>query len=168
MSRRAFYSFHFAHDNWRASQVRNIGAIEGNAPASDNDWEAVKKGGDPAIQQWIDSQLSGRGCTIVLIGSATAGRKWINYEIEKSWNDGKGVFGIYIHCLKDRNGQQTTKGQNPFDAFTMKRDGAKLSSIVKAYDAPLRESTAVYEYIKNGLSAWVEEAIRIPQQYAAR
>ena len=72
MARRAFFSFHFDADNWRASQVRNIGAIEGNSPASDNDWEAVKKGGNPAIQRWIDDQLAGRGCTIVLIGSATA------------------------------------------------------------------------------------------------
>lgn len=24
-----FYSFHYAPDNWRASQVRNIGAVEG-------------------------------------------------------------------------------------------------------------------------------------------
>ena len=28
---------------------------------------------------------------IVLIGESTANRKWINYEITKSWNDHKGV-----------------------------------------------------------------------------
>jgi hypothetical protein len=49
MARRAFFSFHFDADNWRASQVRNIRAIEGNPPTSDNDWETVKKGGDAAI-----------------------------------------------------------------------------------------------------------------------
>jgi len=65
MARRAFYSFHFEPRQLEGSQVRNIGAIEGNSPASDNDWEAVKKGGDAAIQRWIDGQLSGRGCTIV-------------------------------------------------------------------------------------------------------
>lgn len=165
MARRAFYSFHFDLDNWRASQVRNIGAIEGNAPASDNDWEAVKKGGAAAIQRWIDNQLVGRGCTIVLIGSATAGRKWINYEIEKSWNDGKGVLGIYIHRLKDRYGQQSVKGNNPFDGFTMQQNNAKLSTLVKAYDPPHWESTAAYDYIKANLSSWVEDAITFRQQY---
>ncbi|MEQ1935299.1 MAG: TIR domain-containing protein [Fimbriimonadaceae bacterium] len=165
MPRRAFYSFHFALDNWRASQVRNIGAIEGNPTASDNDWEAVKRGGAPAIQRWIDDQLLGRGCTIVLIGSETAGRKWINYEIEKSWNDGKGVLGIHIHGLKDRNGMQSTRGANPFDAFTLQRDKRKLSSIVKAYDSAFWQSTDVYNYISANLGDWVETAIDIRKNY---
>ena len=105
MSRKVFYSFHFTPDSWRASQVRNIGIVEGNQPVSDNDWEDVKKGGNDAIQKWINNQLHGRSCTIVLIGKNTAGRKWIKYEIEKSWNDGKGVVGIYVHNLKGANGE---------------------------------------------------------------
>ena len=31
--------------------VRNIGTIEGNRPATDNDWETVKNGGDAAIKR---------------------------------------------------------------------------------------------------------------------
>ncbi len=30
---------------------------ESNQPASDNDWEAVKKRGAEAVQKWIDGQL---------------------------------------------------------------------------------------------------------------
>ena len=96
MARKAFYSFHYIPDNWRASQVRNMGAIEGNIPVSDNDWEEITKGGDKAIQKWIDGQINGKSCAIVLIGTNTAGRKWIKYEIKKSWNDGKGVLGIWL------------------------------------------------------------------------
>jgi len=92
-------------------------------------------------------------------------RKWINYEIEKSWNDGKGVLGVYIHHLKDRNGQQSAKGANPFDGFTMKGDNSKLSSIVKAYDPPYWESTDVYAHIKSNLAAWVEAAIATRGSY---
>lgn len=165
MARRAFYSFHYKPDNWRASQVRNIGVIEGNTPVSDNDWEEVKRGGDKAIQKWIDGQLKGRSCTIVLIGEKTAGRKWIRYEIETSWIFGKGVLGIYIHNLKDRNENQSNKGKNPFDAFTMDGDGEKLSSIVKAYDPPYTRSTTVYGYISRNLENWVEEAITIRNNY---
>ena len=51
MKRRVFYSFHYVPDNWRAATVRNIGAIEGNSPATDNDWETVTSGGDPAIKR---------------------------------------------------------------------------------------------------------------------
>jgi hypothetical protein len=159
MARRVFYSFHYVPDAWRTSQVRNIGTIEGNKPASDNDWETVKKGGDDAIKRWINNQLDGRSCTIVLIGSQTAGRKWIKYEIEKSWNDGKGVLGIYIHNLKDSDGNQTTKGKNPFADFNVK--GTSLSSIVKAYDPPYSDSKDVYNYISNNIETWIEEAITI-------
>ena len=88
MTRRVFFSFHYQRDAWRASQVRNIGVIEGNASATDNKWEEVKRGGDAAIRRWIDEQLTGRSCTIVLVGAETADRQWVKYEIEKSWNDG--------------------------------------------------------------------------------
>jgi len=165
--RRVFYSFHYEKDNWRAAQVRNMGVVEGNTPVSDNDWEEVKKGGDKAIQNWIDEQLKGRTCTIVLIGEKTAGRKWINYEIEKSWNSEKGVVGIYIHNLKDKDGNQSKKGRNPFDDFTITVNGVKkkMSTIVKAYDPPYTTSTYVYDYIKNNLESWVEEAIKIRNEY---
>ena len=48
MARKVFYSFHYQADGWRASKVRNIGVVEGNAPATDNKWEEVKRGGDVA------------------------------------------------------------------------------------------------------------------------
>ena len=35
MTRKVFFSFHYKPDNWRASQVRNIGKVEGNTPAGD-------------------------------------------------------------------------------------------------------------------------------------
>lgn len=165
MARRTFYSFHYKPDNWRASQVRNMGVIEGNRPVSDNDWEQIKRGGDKAIQKWIDEQLKGKSCTIVLIGAKTAGRKWIDYEIEKSWNDEKGVLGVYVHNLLDADKNKSAKGENPFAHFTMKRDNKKLSSIVKAYDPPYSNSKNVYAYIKENLATWVEDAISIRENY---
>jgi hypothetical protein len=107
--------FQYKPDNWRASQVRNIGAIDGNRPVSDNDWETITKGGDKAIQKWIDGQIDGKSCAVVLIGTNTAGRKWINYEINKAWDEKKGVCGIYIHNLQDKDEKQSSKGSNPFD-----------------------------------------------------
>lgn len=163
--RQIFYSLHYKQDNWRASQIRNIGVVEGNKPASDNKWEDVKRGGEKAIKEWIDDQLSGRSCTVVLIGENTAGRKWIKYEIEKSWNDSKGVLGIYIHNLKNLSGEKSNKGKNPFEDFTMKRDDEKLSSIVKAYNPPSTDSKKVYNYISEKLSDWIEEAIKIRNNY---
>ena len=105
--------------------------------------------------------MSGKSCAIVLIGAATAGRKWINYEIVKAWDDGKGVLGIYIHNLKNNDGEKSNKGSNPFDNITLGGTSNKLSSVVKAYDPPYSVSTDVYDYIKKNLSDWVEAAIAI-------
>jgi hypothetical protein len=165
MARRIFSSFHYKPDNWRAATVRSIGAIEGNKLASDNDWESVTSGGDSAIKRWIDEQMKGKSCVVVLIGAGTAGRKWINYEIEKGWNDGKGLLGIYVHNLKDRDGTQATKGRNPFDGFTVGEQKKKLSSIVKAYDPPYSTSSNAYGHIKDNIVDWIEEAIAIRGAY---
>ncbi len=163
MARRAFYSFHYKKDNWRAAKVRNMGVVDGNKPATDNDWEAIKKGGAKAIQKWIDDQLKGKSVAIILIGQNTAGRKWINYEIKKAWKDGKGVMGIYIHNLEDSDGNQSAKGKNPFDAFNI--GGKSMAKIVKAYDPPYTKSRNVYNCIKNNLADWIEKAIEIRSKY---
>lgn len=163
MTRKAFYSFHYKSDNWRASQVRNMGLVAGNKPATDNDWETVKKGGDTAIKRWINDQLSGKSVAVVLIGEKTASRKWIKYEIKKAWEDGKGVLGIYVHNLKDSNGNQSNKGSNPFDDINV--EGTSLSTIVKAYDPPFSTSKDVYNHIEEKLANWIEEAIKIRGKY---
>lgn len=159
MARQVFFSFHYKPDNWRASQVRNVGAIEGNKPASDNDWEEVTAGGDDAIKKWIDDQMKGRSCSIVLIGGKTAGRKWIKYEIQRAWGLNKGVLGIFVHNLKDADGDTTAKGRNPFEDFTI--GGTDMAKIVKAYDPPYSTSTNVYSHIKDNIEDWIEAAIKM-------
>lgn len=109
--------------------------------------------------------MKGKSCVIVLIGANTAGRKWINYEIKEGWNGGKGLLGIHIHNLRDRDGNKTTKGSNPFNGFTVGDEKKKLSSIVKTYDPPYAKSTNVYNHIKENIVDWIEEAIEIRNNY---
>jgi hypothetical protein len=161
MPRNAFYSFHYKPDNARASQIRNMGVVDGNKPAADNDWETITRGGDQAIERWINDQLKGRSCAIVLIGQNTAGRKWINYEISTAWNKKMGVLGIYIHNLRDLSGNQALKGSNPFDHVRFTNGGKALSCVVVAYDPPYTDSKYVYAHIKNNLPDWIEQAIKI-------
>ncbi len=163
--RRVFFSFHYERDNWRAAQIRNAGALDGNEPVTDNQWEAIRGRGNAAIQKWIDDQISSRSCTVVLIGRETAERQWVRYEITKTWNEGKGVVGIYIHKLKDRLGRQDLQGDNPFDQITFNGTRQSLPSIVKAYNPNSNDSQLAYAAITSNLQAWVEEAIRIRQQY---
>lgn len=163
MARRCFYSFHYKPDNWRAAKVRNIGVIEGNQPATDNDWETITKGGDKKIKEWITGQLKGRTCEIVLIGANTSGRKWITYEISEAWNSDMGVVGIHIHNITDKDEKQSSKGGNPLDHVTFKKTGKRLSTIAKSYDPPRTTSSGVYSYISDHIEDWVEEAIEIRQ-----
>ena len=164
MKRQVFYSFHYEPDNWRTSQVRNIGAIEGNKLVSDNKWEEIKRGGDFAIKKWINSQMQNRSCTIVLVGANTANRKWINYEIDKSWANKMGIAGIYIHGLKNQDKYISKKGVNPFD-YIGYNSHKRLSKIVKCYNPPGENSKERYNWIEDSLADIVEEAIDIRNQY---
>ncbi len=153
--RQIFYSFHFANDVMRVQQIRNIGALEDNKPVSENQWEDIKRKGDDAIKRWIDDNMSYRSCVIVLIGTETAERKWVQYEIKKAWEDKKGLFGIYIHNLKCPKTGKCLKGPNPFDLFEFS-DGTKLSSFITCYNPNPEDA---YSDIRTHLESWVEKAI---------
>lgn len=161
MARRVFYSFHYKPDVFRVSQVRNIGSIEANKPATDNDWETVKSGRDIAIKRWITGQMKGRSCTVVLVGQNTANRKWINHEIIKSWDEGMGAVGIRIHGLKNSEGYISKMGNNPFDYIGYGNTGKKLSSIVKCYNPAGSNSKERYAWIAKHLENAIAEAINI-------
>ncbi|WP_433630411.1 TIR domain-containing protein [Chryseobacterium cucumeris] len=154
--RQIFYSFHYDNDVFRVQQIRNIGALEGNEPVSPNEWETVKRGGDASIKKWIEENLKYKSCVVVLIGSETANRPWVRYEIEKAYNDGKAILGIYIHNLKCPRKGTSSKGENPFDRFTLKSTGLPLSKVVKCYDP---NPYNAYSDIANNLEHWIEEAI---------
>ena len=162
MKRQVFYSFHYKNDVRRVSQVRNIGALEDNKPVSDNEWEEVKRKGDDNIKKWINDNMNYRSCVIVMVGEETANRKWVKYEIEKAWNDGKGVLEIYIHNLKDPVTGKCSQGKNPFSSFTIKKDNKSLADIVKCYNPNPNDA---YNDIKDNLEKWVEEAIKIRNNY---
>lgn len=163
MSRRVFYSFHYEADSWRVGTVRNMGVIEGSEPTTDNDWETVKKGGDVAIKRWINGQLRRRTCTVVLVGTDTAGRKWIDYEIEQSWKRGMGVAAIHVNGLKDRNRRCSAKGENPF--VRLRPCGVHLYKVAKCYTPRGHGSQKKYAWIRNNIAEIVEEAICIRGQY---
>lgn len=163
MPRKVFFSFHFSNDFWRTQQIRNIGFIEGNSVATPNCWEEIKRKGDDNIKRWIDSNLTGKSCTIVLVGSETANRKWVKYEIEKSWELGKAVFGIMIHGLKDNSGNTALKGNNPFDHFNI--SGTSLSKIINCHDPVGYSSQDKYRTISTNMESWIEQAIKIRGGY---
>ncbi|WLD95986.1 TIR domain-containing protein [Agrobacterium leguminum] len=161
MARKCFYSFHYDDDNWRVSTVKNIGAIEGQQLIAANDFEELKRQGDKAVSDWIAKNMAGRSTVIVLIGSNTAARKWVNHEIKYGFENGKALVGIHIHRLLDRQGNPSKKGANPFETFTVGAQKTPLTNWAKTYDPGGSDSKAVYETIKNNIESWVEEAIKL-------
>ena len=159
--RRVFYSFHFESDSWRTSQIRNIGVVEGNGVAFDNEWEKIKSEKDKVIKGWIDKQMKNRSCTIVLIGEKTSESKWVVYEIKKSLELGKGIFGIYIHRLKDSKSKRAKKGKNPFkDKVLIKEFGNERMNSIKTHNPPVSKDKEAYNYIADNLQGWIEESLK--------
>ena len=152
--RRVFYSFHYDNDVMRVQQIRNIGAIESNEPVQKNQWETVKRSGKAAIEKWIDDNMKYCSCVVVLIGSETANREWVNYEIKHAWESGKALMGIYIHNLRDPKVGTCTKGKNPFSNFRIGR--TNMADLIPCHDPNAYDA---YGDIRKNLEKWVEEAI---------
>jgi hypothetical protein len=116
MARRTFFSFHYQLDVWRASVVRKSSFLQEAVEAEWIDasiWEDAKATSDAAVKKLIDGGLRNTSVTAVLIGSKTASRQWVNYEIDQSIQRGNGLLGVYIHNIKDDNQKTATKGTNP-------------------------------------------------------
>lgn len=114
--RRTFFSFHYQRDIWRATNVRNSGAIDHKLQAGWVDaslWETTKRKGSDAIRQLIEQGLKGTSVTVVLIGAQTADRPWVQYEIRQSLERGNGVIGVRIHRIKDQDGRKDRPGPVP-------------------------------------------------------
>ena len=165
MARRVLSSFHFDNDFSRTQLVRNIGILQGNKPVSSNRWEDVKRKGDDGIKRWIKQNITGKSCVVVLVGSKTANRPWINFELSHGWNEGKGIVAVRIHALKDLNGNTSSLGQNPLSFVKFANSTTALGSVAKIYDPAGSSSKAVYKSIADNIEAWVVEAIEIRNRF---
>lgn len=158
MARTTFFSFHYDNDIWRASQVRNSDVVDDDLDESGfidgGSWESLKREGDDAVRRWINRQMKGCSVTVVLIGSGTYNRKWINYEIEKSYGENMGLVGVRIHNIQDEDGNKDSRGKNPLSKYKDSDTNENLSSIFNTYDW-------VYDDGHENLGDWVEEAAEI-------
>ena len=143
MVRTVFFSFHYQRDVFRVNQIRSIPKITGTAAAGFRDaslWEEAKRKGDAAIKRLIDNALQGTTVTVVCIGYKTAGRRYINYEIDQSFKRGNGLVALQIHHL----------------------DGGSNRGTDPPGDVPRKITDAgfkAYKYVdKDKLADWIEQA----------
>lgn len=161
--RQVFYSFHFDNDVMRVQLIRNMGIVEGDTPATANEWEQLKRK-DGGQKKWIDDNMAHRSTVIVLIGQQTYARPWVKYEIGKATAEKKALLGIYIHNLKCPNQGTCSQGPNPFDYVTIPdgpNKGKPLSTITKCYNPT---SNDAYNSISTNLNTWIEAAILAPKR----
>jgi len=110
--RKVFFSFKY-EDVTRAMVVRNSWVTQGKEAAGfidKADFEAVKRQGDRAIQNWIDRQMEGTSVTVVLVGEETLSSRWVRYEINQSIERGNGLLFIDISKIADLQGNTTERG----------------------------------------------------------
>lgn len=165
MARRVFYSFDYERDAVRVQQVKNMGVLAGQPILTSNRWEEVTGGTKRGIKKYIDEQMEGKSCVVVLIGKRTAGREWVQYEIEKAWSESRGLVGVFIHNLADMNKLKSAKGTNPFRNFRVGRRKIGMNLVVPVYDPPGSSSSTVYRWIERNLPSMVEEGIKVRNDF---
>lgn len=156
MTRRVFFSFHYARDVRRIVQIRNSWVVRAKGEAQPfydaAAFEQAKKraGG---IEKWIEEQLKGTSVTVVLFGAQTYERDWVRHEIKRSYEQKKGILAIDIHRVKDPQLGVDTQGRNPLDYWQIEKNGRKvpLSSLYSTYDWVIDDGY-------NNMSTWIEAA----------
>ncbi len=156
MIKKVFFSFHYEKDYLKAEKIKNFWVNKPDREAAGFwdilTWDEVKKKGERAIGHWINQHIEGTLVTIVLIGAETANQSYVLYEIKKSYERGNGVFGIYIHGLRDHYGHMGHKGIDPYSKLGYKG--------IVLYDW-------VYDKGQDHLDEWIAAAYERTQQKTA-
>jgi hypothetical protein len=100
----------------------------------------------------ILKNLKNTSVTVVLIGTETASRPWVKYEIAESIARKNGLLGIHIHHLKDQDSNTSFfRGTKPgvparieFPAYDWDKDLDKFRKAIEA--AGKRSDALLKEY----------------------
>lgn len=102
--RRIFLSYDYRRDVHRAAAVRAAWIAQGGVVHL----ETTKANSKSDIAQWIDREIANASVTVVLVGSHTRHRKWVEYEIRQSELTGKGLIGVDVSGIRDQFGDRST------------------------------------------------------------
>jgi len=152
--RRVFYGYDLDADTARVQLLGRIESLDNVAPLAADDWKALSDQGNDAIKDWINRGIGDCHCVVVLIGANTAHHKWVMYEIERAWEEKKGLFGIYIHNLRDATIEQGMQGPNPFSPWIFEQSGDVAH--IACYNP---NPTDAYADVARNIDKWVETAI---------
>jgi hypothetical protein len=133
VARRTFFSFHYVPDVTRAWVVRNSwvtkvaqGEREDAGFFDNSVFEAKEREGVEILKRFLRDGLRNTTVTCVLVGAETTLRRWVRYEIFRSFIRGNGLLAVRIHTIADLNKLKCTEGANPFRALAFTVDEDRL------------------------------------------
>lgn len=133
MARRTFFSFHYEPDVTRAWVIRNSwvtklaqGEREDAGFFDSSVFEAAQRESDDALKRFLRDGLRNTTVTCILVGTETGLRRWVRYEVFRSFMRGNGLLAIRVHTIPGFNKRPTAIGFNPFDAVAFAVDGDQI------------------------------------------
>jgi MTH538 TIR-like domain (DUF1863) len=169
MARKVFFSFHYQNDIFRVNIVRNHFLTKGGYLDSgyfdDSLWEKAKSQSSQNLQNMINDGLQDTTVSVILIGSETANRPWVKYEIEQAMKRGNGFVGIRIHNIEcAQTGSPSLMGPNPLDLHFCKAPQVTDVAHMGEPIVPLSRIYLTYDWVNddgyNNFQDWVEAAAR--------
>jgi len=122
MAKRVFFSFYYQDVvDFRANVVRQHWLTKPDREAAGffdaSIWGNAELSGDVGVKRVINSGLDGTSVTCVLVGSETYVRRWVRYEIMKSFRKGNALLSVHINSIKGRDQRTKPSGPNPLKSL---------------------------------------------------
>ncbi|MCP4438512.1 MAG: hypothetical protein GY810_06165 [Aureispira sp.] len=153
----SFFSFHFSHDFDRICTVTDTWLKQPNTSMTPFISTAqiieMMKEGLPAILRWVNEEVAKSDAVVLLIGSQTEGRYFIEYEIQQAILQQKPIYGIHINQVPDKSGKTEAKSLSPLPSLCSHYDwqednGAEhiLDWTKRAIQEPIYQVNTSLEY----------------------
>lgn len=130
MARRTFFSFCYKPDVSRAWVVRNSWVTKDDTEDAgffdSSTFESKKRESEDVLKRFLREAINGTSVTCVLYGTQTASRRWVRYELVRSFIHGSGLLAVDIHLIQDFDQKTAALGMNPFDCLAFRVDGERL------------------------------------------
>jgi hypothetical protein len=104
-------------------------------------FEASQRESDDSLKRFLREGLGGTTVTCVLVGAETCIRRWVRYEIFRSFMRGNGLLAVRIHTIGSLHSPPTAGGGNPFEcvAFTLENDTVRFRELMTSGWQPARD-----------------------------
>jgi hypothetical protein len=152
MARHTFFSFHYKPDVHRSWIVRNSWVTKVAQGQRDDAgffdssvFEAEQRESDDALKGFLRRGLENTTVTCVLVGQYTSLRRWVRYEIFRSFIRGNGLLAVRINSIASLNNPATLAGSDPFVslAFWVDKDRLRFKEYMTTGWEPARDVSSM-------------------------